>query len=124
MDQVSNAVFPHRALEIQKLWMVQGMKKPYDLSSRKTAAAITKINNCLPIFPLGLPASKFTDQEVIGVLEWLLPLAWSLTFLKGEGIRPPQKHSSTAHATCRALQLGNPFPLGLPIPGRFRTMYP
>jgi hypothetical protein len=63
MDQISNAVFPHRALEIQKLWMVRGMKKPYDLSTRKTAAAIMKINNCLPVFPLGLPASKFTDHD-------------------------------------------------------------
>jgi hypothetical protein len=33
MDQVSNAVFPHCALEIQKLWMVRGMKKPYNLST-------------------------------------------------------------------------------------------
>jgi hypothetical protein len=80
MDQVSNTVFPHRALEIQKLWMVQGMKKPYDLSTCKTAAAITKINNCLPVFPLGLPASKFTDQEVVGLLKWLLPSTWRKKF--------------------------------------------
>jgi hypothetical protein len=80
MDQVSNSVFPHRALEIQKLWMVRGMKKPYDLSTRKTAAAITKINNCLPVFPLGSPASKFTDQEVVGLLEWSLPAAWRKKF--------------------------------------------
>jgi hypothetical protein len=76
MDQVSNAVFLHRALEIQKLWLVRGMKKPYNLSTRKTAAAITKINNRLPVFPLGSPASKFTNQEVMGLLEWLLPSAW------------------------------------------------
>jgi hypothetical protein len=76
MDQVSNAVFPHRALEIQKLWMVQGMKKPYDLSTRNTAAANTKINKCLPVFPLGSPASKFTDQEVVGLLEWSLLATW------------------------------------------------
>jgi hypothetical protein len=80
MDQVSNAVFPKRALEIQKLWMVRGMKKPYDLSTRKTAAAITKINNCLPVFPLGSPASKFTDQEVVGLLEWSLPATWRKKF--------------------------------------------
>jgi hypothetical protein len=73
MDQVSNSVFPHRALEIQKLWMVQAMKKLYDLSTRKTAAAITKLINCPPVFPLGLPASKFTDQEVVGLLKWSLP---------------------------------------------------
>jgi hypothetical protein len=80
MDQVSNAVFPHCALEIQKLWMVRGMKKPYDLSTRKTTAATTKINNCLPVFPLGSPASKFTDQEVVGLLLWLLPLTWRKKF--------------------------------------------
>jgi hypothetical protein len=80
MDQVSNAVFPHWALEIQKLWMVRGMKEPYDLSTRKTAAAITKINNCLPVFPLGSPASKFTDQEVVGLLERSLPSTWRKKF--------------------------------------------
>jgi hypothetical protein len=80
MDQVSSAVFPHRALEIQKLWMVRGMKKPYELLTRKTAAAIMKINNCLPVFPLGLPASRFTDQEVVGLLEWSLPSTWRKKF--------------------------------------------
>jgi hypothetical protein len=80
MDQVSNAVFPHRALEIQKLWMVRGMKKPYDLSTHKTAAAITKINNCLPVFPLASPASKFSDQEVVGLLEWSLLSTWRKKF--------------------------------------------
>jgi hypothetical protein len=80
MDQVSNAVFPHCALEIQKLWMVQGMKKLYNLSTQKTAAAIAKIKNCLPVFPLGLPASKFTDQEVVGLLKWPLVLTWRKKF--------------------------------------------
>jgi hypothetical protein len=80
MDQVSNAVFPHCALEIQKLWMVRGMKKQYNLLTRKTAAAITKINNCLPVFPLGSPASKFTDQEVVGLLKWSLLLTWRKKF--------------------------------------------
>jgi hypothetical protein len=56
------------------------MKKPYDLSTRKTAAAITKINNCLPVFPLGSPASKFTDQEVVGLPEWSLPSTWRKKF--------------------------------------------
>jgi hypothetical protein len=95
MDQVSNSVFPHCALEIQKLWMVRGKKKfarkkPCNLSTRKTAAAITKINNCLPVFPLGLPASKFTDQEVVGLLEWPLLLAWRKKFdLDGPSERRP-----------------------------------
>jgi hypothetical protein len=68
MDSVATAVFPHRALEIQKLWMNQGMRKPYYLSTRKTAAAITKINNSLPLFLLGNQDTKFTDQELVGLL--------------------------------------------------------
>jgi hypothetical protein len=53
MDQVAEVVFPHRALEIQKLWMNRGMRKPLDMSTRKTAAAITKMNNeqQSPTFP-------------------------------------------------------------------------
>jgi hypothetical protein len=53
MDQVADTVFPHRALETQKLWMNRGMRKPFKMTTRKTAAAITKINNSLPLFPLG-----------------------------------------------------------------------
>jgi hypothetical protein len=56
------------------------MKKPYNLLACKTAAAIAKINNCLPVFPLGLPASKFTDQEVVGLLKWSFPLTWRKKF--------------------------------------------
>jgi hypothetical protein len=73
MDNVATAVFPHRALEIQKLWMNQGMRKPYDLSTCKTVAAMTKINNSLTLFPLRNKESKFTDQELVGLLKWSLP---------------------------------------------------
>ena len=41
MAAVSRTVFPHRALETQQLWMTRNMKKPYDLNTQKTAAAIT-----------------------------------------------------------------------------------
>jgi hypothetical protein len=76
MDQVANTVFPHRALEIQKLRMNRGMRKPIDMTTCKTAAAISKINNSLPLFPLGTTTSKFTDQELVGLIEWLLPPHW------------------------------------------------
>jgi hypothetical protein len=55
-----------------------------DTSTRKTAAAITKINNSLPLFPDGTNGSKFTDQELVGLLEWSLPPHWRKKFdLKG-----------------------------------------
>jgi hypothetical protein len=59
--------------------MNRGMRKPYELTTRKTVAAITRINNALPLFPGGTEASKFSNQ-VIGLLEWSLPLSWRSKF--------------------------------------------
>ena len=84
LKSVTNIVFPHRALEIQKLWMNRAMRKPAELSTRKTAAALSWINNLLPYFPLGSPVSKFSKEELVGLLEWSLPPAWRSKFdLKG-----------------------------------------
>jgi hypothetical protein len=74
LTAVATTVFQHCALEIQHLWMDRGMRKPpYELTTRKTAAAITWINNALPLFPGGTEASKFSNTEVNGLLEWSLP---------------------------------------------------
>jgi hypothetical protein len=59
MDQESNSVFPHCPLEIQ-LWMVRGMKKPYNLLTCKTTAAIRRSTIAFPSFHLDrlLPNSQ------------------------------------------------------------------
>ena len=77
---VTESVFPHRALEIQKLWMNKRMFKPINMTTRQTAAAINRLNNALPLFPNGTEASKFSQAEVIGLLEWSLPSAWRRKF--------------------------------------------
>jgi Tfp pilus assembly protein PilE len=80
LTAIAITVFPHRALEIQRLWMTRGMRKPYKMTTRKTAATITWINNALPLFPGGTDASKFSNTEVIGLLEWSLPPSWRSKF--------------------------------------------
>jgi hypothetical protein len=80
MDQVADAVFPHCALEIQKLWINRGMRKPIDMTTCKTAAAIMKIKNSLPPFPLRTNESKFSDQELVGLIKWSLPPHWRKKF--------------------------------------------
>jgi len=40
LKAVTASVFPHRALEVQKLWMNRKMFKPFNLNARQTAAAI------------------------------------------------------------------------------------
>jgi hypothetical protein len=60
--------------------MTRGMRKPYEMTTRKPAVAITRINNALPLFPGGTDASKFSNAEVIGLLEWSLPPSWRSKF--------------------------------------------
>jgi hypothetical protein len=103
MDNVATAVFPHRALKIQKLWMNQGMRKPYNLSTCKMAAAITKINNSLPLFPLGNQESKFSNQELVGLLEWSFPAHWRKKF-DLDGYIPTLGTKAKLISKCKAIE--------------------
>ena len=103
LDAVTLAVFPHRALEIQKLWMQRGMKKPFELSTRKTAAAVTRLNNALPLFPGGTEQSKFSDFEIVGLLEWAVPAMWREKF-DLEGYIPTQGTKAAFIEKCEAIE--------------------
>ena len=59
LKEVGKEVFPRRALELQRLWMLRYMRNPRHLSIRKTVNAITKMNNVLPMFPEGEESSEF-----------------------------------------------------------------
>jgi hypothetical protein len=73
---VTTIVFPFRALETQKQWMNKYMKKPYDLSAKMMSTALSCINNYLPSFPDGDANSKFTDAELVRLLDFSLPTSW------------------------------------------------
>jgi hypothetical protein len=103
MDNIAMAVFPHCALKSQKLWMNQGMRKPYNLSTRKMAAAITKINNSLPLFPLRNQESKLSNQELVGLLKLLLPSHWRKKFDLG-GYIPTLSTKAKLFSECKAIE--------------------
>ena len=73
LDAVAVDVFPHRALFFQKRWMQNGMKKPRSMTTRQTVAAIVKINNALPIFPGAQESDKFSESELLQIVEWMVP---------------------------------------------------
>jgi hypothetical protein len=79
------------------------MRKPYDLSTCKTAVAITKINNSLPLFPLGNQEAKFTDQELVGLLEWSLPAHWRKKF-DLDGYIPTLGTKAKLISECKAIE--------------------
>jgi hypothetical protein len=80
LSAVTETVFLHRALETQRLWMNRKMFKPVELTTRQMTASINRLNNALPFFPTATEASKFSEIELIGLLEWSLPATWRATF--------------------------------------------
>ena len=80
LSEVTMTIFPHRALDSQKQWMKKYMKKPQDMLIRLTSAALSRLNNCLPFFPGGSDTSKFSEMELVEILEFSLPLEWRQKF--------------------------------------------
>ena len=72
LSALAASVFPHRALEMQKEWMQRSMKKPFNLSAQRTAAAISQLNNALPWFPGATPKDKFPEEKLVSLLEFSL----------------------------------------------------
>jgi hypothetical protein len=70
---VTTIVFNFCALEKQKQWMNKYMKKPYNLSAKMMSTALSRINNYLLSFPDGDANSKFTDEELVALLDFSLP---------------------------------------------------
>jgi hypothetical protein len=77
---VAKNIFPHRALEIQKIWMRRQICKPKEMPVRKLVAIITKMNNSLARFPEADEHDKFERSELLEIIEWSLPYEWRAKF--------------------------------------------
>lgn len=109
MTAITSSVFPHRALENQKQWMRKVMRKPTDLSTRLTASALSRLNNCLPLFPGGAEASKFTAAELLEILECSLPHTWRQKF-DLDGYVPTDGNRALLITHCEAIERNQPDP--------------
>ena len=107
LGMVAETVFPHRALMTQKVWMRRAMRKPKELSFRKTAAAVGRLNNSLPLFPNGSDADKFSDAEVIKLLEWSIPETWRTKF-DLDGYVPTEGTKAQLITACEILERNDP----------------
>jgi hypothetical protein len=85
------------------------MHKLADLATRQIAAAINRLNNALPLFPLGSTKSKFSKKQIVGLLEWSLPQACRSKFDLDKYI--PSLHSKTCLIkACEAIKRNNMVP--------------
>ena len=103
LEAVTHSVFPYRALETQRLWMNRKMFKPSELTTRQMAASINRLNNALPFFPTGSESSKFTEIEIIGLLEWSLPAPWRAKF-DLDGYIPTLHSKTRLIEACEAIE--------------------
>lgn len=103
LDAVSREVFPHRALEVQKLWMRRGIKKPKEMPYRKMAAAVAKINKALSHFPGATEDDQFKNDELLEILEWSLPPKWRAKF-DLDGYVPSLHDRARLLAECEQLE--------------------
>ena len=107
LNGVKLGVFPHRALEIQKLWLRQKMRKPTDMSFQKMVAAVVRINNSIPYFPGALITDKFSEAKIIELLEWSIPQKWRNKF-DLEGYIPSLENRAKLVEKCKALECNKP----------------
>ena len=119
LKAVSASIFPHRALEIQKLWMRRHMKKPAHMSYRTFQAKVLQINGFLPSFPGGTAADKFTDTELLGILEYALPVHWHSKF-DLDGYVPTEHNRARLLRECEALEHNEPGELAKKVPRKKR----
>ena len=80
INAVNLSIFPHHALQIQKLWMRRHMKKPEAMKYRTLQAKVLKMNASLPRFPDASHADKFSKKEVVEILEYAIPQKWRSAF--------------------------------------------
>jgi hypothetical protein len=84
--------------------MNRPMFKLAELTTRQTAAVINRLNNALPLFPLGTDASKFSDTEIIGLLEWSLPPPCWRTKFDLDGYIPTLHTRAKLIENCEAIK--------------------
>ena len=115
LKAVSASVFPHRALENQKLWMRRHMKKPLSMSYRTLQAKVVQMNQYLPAFPDATEADRFSVQELLGILEYALPSHWRQKF-DLDGYVPTEHNRARLLRECEALERNEPGDLSRKVP--------
>ena len=72
LSGIKTSLFPHQALEIQQIWMTRGTKT-FQYALSKGGHIDFESQRHLTFVSGGMSASKFLDQQLVGLVEWSLP---------------------------------------------------
>jgi hypothetical protein len=79
-EQHTNQIFPYHALETQKQWMSKYARKPYKMGGKQFVISMSRINNYIPFFPDAAVLSKYSEEELLNILEFAVPPHWRKAF--------------------------------------------
>jgi hypothetical protein len=77
---VTNQIFPYRALETQKQWMSKYARTPYKMGAKQFVTSMSWINNYIPFFPNAAVLSKYSEEELLNILEFAVLPHWRKAF--------------------------------------------
>jgi hypothetical protein len=70
---VSNQIFPYHALKTQKQWMSKYARKLYKMGAKQFVTSMSRINNYIPFFPNATVRSKYSEEDLLNILEFAVP---------------------------------------------------
>ena len=73
------------------------------MTTRQMAASINCLNNALSFFPNAKEALTFSEVELIGLLEWSLPVTWRAKF-DLDGYIPTLHSKTKLIEACEAIE--------------------
>jgi hypothetical protein len=100
LQDVTNHIFPQRALSFQKRYMRCYLKKPKDMSTREFAARISELNQYLKQFPPFEANQDIDDEEIIDIIEFGIPNSWQRNMVL-QGFDPMDSTLADLVAFCK-----------------------
>jgi hypothetical protein len=91
MKDISNYVFPTRALQVQKRYMRRHMRKAPYMKMKEYMARVEELNNYLSMYPGYTNGDELHEDELLDIYEYGIPKSWSRQFLLQNW--DPQHHS-------------------------------
>src|SRR5688500_18030747 len=91
--------------------MRKHLKKPAELSTCLTSSVLSRMNNCYPFFPGGDEDSKFTQEELLEILECSLSFAWRQKS-DYDGYVPTDHNKAKLISSCEAIERKEEFQKG------------
>ena len=76
MQDVTEHVFPKKALLYQKRYMRRFMRKPKEMSTRLYVARVNELNEYLKRFPPFANAQEIPQDEMMDIFEYSIPVSW------------------------------------------------